>query len=150
MLSETHEGPIASFRAQSLLNQLFAFKRVTQRNIMASPTVVIARNSQAIWLAYDYFEYDLRTILPQILAEPLPLRKVRISCFCSQICSGLSGLQSGKICLLSLNPEQILIDRRNRLAVWGAWDSFEVGHPIRLDHDLDSLASLVPEVLMNC
>jgi hypothetical protein len=49
-----------------------------------------------------------------------------------------------------LNPEQILIDRRNHLAVRVVWNSFEVGHPIRLDHDLDSLASLVPEVLMNC
>jgi serine/threonine protein kinase len=43
-----------------------------------------------------------------------------------------------------------LIDRRNGLAVWGAWSAFEVGHPIRLDHDLDFLASLAPKVLMNC
>jgi hypothetical protein len=33
------------------------------------------------------------------------------------------------------------------IVLWGWWDIFEAGHPIRLDHDPASLRMLTPEVL---
>jgi serine/threonine protein kinase len=140
--------PHMTFRTESLYNQILSVRKFTHPNVIHLPHVFSSRNSSKRRLAYNNFGFNLRLLLPVISIAVRHLKKERICCLAAQICSGLLSFQETKICLGSLNPDDVLINCQNRIVIWRVWLSFEIGAPIRFDHQLGHPSRLAPDAII--